>query len=67
MEMSTSNMWIDVGSRVPPAQEIINLFSFGFRLRTLEPIDDVIVENFVVEMIIFENPGCTIRQCETKL
>jgi len=56
-----------LNSPVPPAKNVINLLQLSWWRRELEPVNDVVVEDLVVEVVILESPKIAAGQGKAKL
>ena len=71
IRLARMRQWIlvclNIGSPIPPEKEFFNLSTLGLRPRTLEPVNNVVVENLVVETIVPKFPEGGTWQCKSDL
>ena len=56
-----------LGSPIPPEKELFDCLTLSLRPWALKPVNDVVVEKFVVEIIVLKLPEMATRQCKTDL
>ena len=45
---------------VPPQKELLDYLGLSGCFRTLEPIDDVMIEHLIVKIVVLEVPGSVV-------
>ena len=58
---------LNISSPIPPEKEFFNLLTLSLRPWTLKPVNNVVVENLVVEVIVPKLPGGATQQCKSDL